>query len=48
MSYLLTPITDAYQWNANDHFEQTFHTTCYLWSVLCTSKGKQRTICRGR
>ena len=20
-----TPITDAYQWNAHDHFEQTLH-----------------------
>ena len=27
----LTPITDAYQWNANDHLEQTMlHETPFL------------------
>ena len=34
-----TPITDAYQWNAHDHFKQTIynpaHFTCFKAKQKC-------------
>ena len=29
----LTPITDAYQWNAHDHFEQTIQAALLIFLI---------------